>query len=111
MIIYCHYTDDVGFTHSATLDFLFCPSSYDYHTTNLEGPAPSKGLMTDASLWDFPRVPAPVTVKPCKDCSRCSPLARQAGGSCSCVCVLRECSHATASSMQPFQFPSGRLRE
>src|SRR5215472_9278450 len=86
-------------------------SSVLYHTTILEGPAPSKGLNTDASLWDFPRIPAPVTVKPCKDCSRCSPPVQPGGASYCCGYVLRVCLSATASSMQPFQFPSGRLRE
>jgi hypothetical protein len=54
---------------------------------------------------------AAVTVESCKDCIRCFPRARPAVDFCLCAYALQECLLATSSSMQPFQFPPGRLLE
>src|SRR5579863_3067614 len=80
-----------------------------YHTTTLPIQPPSKELVGVASFWDSLLEPCRITVASCRDCFRCFPLARQAGGSCSYACVLEECLYATASSMQPFQSLCGRL--
>jgi hypothetical protein len=72
---------------------------------------PSKGLAADGSLWDFPSNREPVTVKPCKDCSRCSQQERQGGGFCCCACARLQCWFTTVPQMQLFQWPDGRLPE
>src|SRR5580692_5407085 len=90
-----------------TSTFLFYPISYDHSAKS----APLERASRFCLLLGFPRQPYRITVESCRDCFRCFPLARQAGGSCSCACALEECLSATASSMQPFQSLCGRLPE
>src|SRR5579863_7057607 len=90
-----------------TSTFLLYPISYDHSAKS----APLERASWFCLLLGFPRQPCSITVESCRDCFRCFPLARQAGGSCSYACVLEECLSATASSMQPLQFLCGRLSE
>src|SRR5215469_6379861 len=97
----------MGFSHTNAPDAFSYLLSYD----DFSALGPLERANCGCLLMGFPSTSSAVTVAWCKDCFRCSPPARQAGDSCSCACVLRECSLATAYSMQPFLFLLGRLRE